>query len=177
VTGRRINSSKGEDGALVEAESARGMPLEYEMMEEPIDEIVDVESAGELRNLDFGWSFQNPACDIQSQVSWTMVKGPRGVMRRTASQTKPRWHCRPSLAPDDKHAPSPTTPSPATNARESLRRVKMENKIQLMGREMECKNNRWDEDRRREGLSIFTVGGWGGIFSGRFLPRDRGKLG
>jgi len=37
VTGRRINSSKGEEGALVEAESARGMPLEYEMMEEPID--------------------------------------------------------------------------------------------------------------------------------------------
>jgi hypothetical protein len=45
------------------------MPLEYEMMEEPIDEIPDVGSAGELRNLDFGWSFQNPACDIQSQVS------------------------------------------------------------------------------------------------------------
>jgi len=67
------------------------MPLEYEMMEEPIDEIPDVESAGELRNLDFGWSFQNPACDIQSQVSWTLVKGPRGVMRRAASQTEPRW--------------------------------------------------------------------------------------
>ena len=91
MTGRRINSSKGEDGAFVEAESARGMPLEYEMMEEPIDEIPDVESAGELRNLDFGWSFQNPACDIQSQVSWTLVKGPRGVMRRAASQTEPRW--------------------------------------------------------------------------------------
>ncbi len=53
------------------------MPLEYEMMEEPIDEIPDVESPGDLRNLDFGWSFETPACNIQSQVSWTLVKGPR----------------------------------------------------------------------------------------------------
>jgi len=88
-------------------------------MEEPIDEMPDVESAGELRNLDFGWSFQNPACDIQSQVSWTLVKGPRGVMRRAASQTKPRWHWRPSPVPDNKCTTSPATPSPAKNAIES----------------------------------------------------------
>jgi len=50
--------------------------LEYEMMEEPIDEIPDVESPGCLRNLDFGWPFQNPARDVQSQVSWTLVKRP-----------------------------------------------------------------------------------------------------
>jgi hypothetical protein len=43
------------------------MPLEYEMMEGPIDEMPDVESPGCLRNLEFGWSFHNPACDIQSQ--------------------------------------------------------------------------------------------------------------
>ena len=30
------------------------MPLEYEMMEEPIDEIPEVKSPGGLRNLDFG---------------------------------------------------------------------------------------------------------------------------
>ncbi len=36
------------------------MPLEYEMMEEPIDEIPDVESPGCLRSLDFGWPFQKP---------------------------------------------------------------------------------------------------------------------
>jgi hypothetical protein len=54
---------------LSKAKSTKGMPLEYEMMKEPIDEIPDVKSPGGLRNLDFGWSFHNPACDIQSQVS------------------------------------------------------------------------------------------------------------
>jgi hypothetical protein len=89
VTGRRINSSKREDGTLVEAKSARGMPLEYEIMEEPIDEIPDVKSPVGLRNLDFGWFFQNPACNIQSQVSWTLVKGPPGghATRGIADQT------------------------------------------------------------------------------------------
>lgn len=95
------------------------MPLEYEMMKEPIDEIPDVKSPGGLRNLDFGWSFHNPACDIQSQVSWTLVKGPWGVMRCAASQTKPRWHCRPGLVQDDKNATSLATPGPKIITMES----------------------------------------------------------
>ena len=53
------------------------MPLEYEMMEEPIDEIPDVESAGELRNLDFGWSFQTlPATSShRSRGLWSRDPG------------------------------------------------------------------------------------------------------
>ena len=82
------------------------MPLEYEMMEEPIDEIPDVESPGCLRNLDFGWSFQNPARDVQSQVSWTLVKRLRRVMRRTALQTKPRSDCRPDPVQNNKNTTS-----------------------------------------------------------------------
>jgi hypothetical protein len=53
----------------------------------------------------------------------------------------------------------------------------MEIKIQLMGREIECKNNRWEIRPEKRGLSKITVGGWRGILSGRFLSRDRSELG
>jgi len=127
------------------------------MMEEPIDEIPDVKSPGCLRNLDFGWPFQNPACDVQSQVSWTLVKRPRGVMRRTALQTKPRWDCRPGPVQKDKNTTSPRNPG-TSNKRNRVVGGR-ENKIQLVGREMKCKNNRWEEgQRRRELQSEFTIG-------------------
>jgi len=77
VTGRRINSSRKEKGALSRQNPLGECHCSTRMMEEPIDKIPDVESPECLLNLDFGWSFQNPACDVQSQVSRTLVKGPR----------------------------------------------------------------------------------------------------
>jgi hypothetical protein len=68
-----------------------------------------------LRNLEFGWAFQDPACDIQSQVSGTLVKGPRGVMRRAALQTRPRRHYRPDSVQDDKNTTLPHNPEPGNN--------------------------------------------------------------
>jgi hypothetical protein len=56
--------------------------------------------------------------------------------------------------------------------------LEIENKIQLVGREMKCKNDRWEESRRRnKPLSVVTIGWWRGILPGRFLPGDWGKLG
>jgi hypothetical protein len=138
----------------VEAKSARRMPLEYEMM-----------GRTDRRNTRcrVTWlssqsrSFQNPARDVQSQVSWTLVKRPRGVMRRTALQTKPRWDCRPGPVQKDKNTTSPRNPG-TSNKRNRVVGGR-ENKIQLVGREMKCKNNRWEEgQRRRELQSEFTIG-------------------
>lgn len=84
-------------------------------MEEPIDEIPDVESPGCLRNLDFRMVFPKPCRDVQSQVSWTLVKRPRRVMRRTALQTKPRWNCRPGPVQNDKNTTSLLSPGTSIN--------------------------------------------------------------
>jgi len=63
-----------------------------------------------------------------------------------------------------------STPGTSINA---IGLLEIENKIQLVDREMKCKNNRWEESRRRnESLSVVTIGGWRGILPGRFLPRD-----
>ena len=61
-------------------------------------------------------------------------------MRRTALQTKPRWNCRPGPVQNDKNTPPFSTPGTSING---IGLLEIENKIQLVGREMKCKNNRW----------------------------------
>jgi len=87
------------------------MPLEYEMMEEPINEIPDVKSPGCLRNLDFRMVLPKP-CPRRPVTGLvdSLVKRPRRVMRRTALQTKPRWDYRPGPVQNDKNTTSLLNP-------------------------------------------------------------------
>jgi hypothetical protein len=132
-------------------------------------------SPGGLLNLDFGWSFQNPACASSHRSRGLWSRDPGGSCDARHHRPNPGGHCRPGLVRDDKNATPFATLGP------EIKTMKSEdgedgNKIQLMRREMECKNNRWEEDRRRKGLSKITVGGWRGILPGRFLSRDRREL-
>jgi hypothetical protein len=109
-----INSNIGKGGlCVVEAKTARGMPLEYEMMGGPIDEIPDggvtwLPSQSRIRMVLPKSCLQRLAAGLAEHWS----RDFRKVMRRAALQTRPRCHNRPDSLQDDRNTPPPITPSP-----------------------------------------------------------------
>jgi len=132
------------------------MPLVYEMMEGPIDEIPDVESPGCLRNLDFRIVLPKPCprCPVTGLVDSGQKTSEGHATRGVADQTPVEMQTR--SCPDDKNTTFLLNPGTSING---IGLLEIENKIQLVGREMKCKNNRWEESRRRnKPLSEVTIG-------------------
>ena len=79
------------------------MPLEYEMMEEPIDEIPDVESPGCLRNLDFRMVLPKPCPrrPVTGLVDSSQKTSEGHATHGVADQTP--MDCRPGPVQNDKN--------------------------------------------------------------------------
>jgi len=122
--------------------SARGMPLEYEMMGEPIDEIPDcrvtwLPSQSRIRMV---LSSKILPATSSRRSRRTRVKGlSEGHATRSVADQS-RCHNRPDSLQDDRNTPPPVTPSPKKTESD-------DGEIHLIGREMKCKNNRWGEGR------------------------------
>jgi len=120
-------------------------------MEEPIDEIPDVGSPGCLRNLDFRMVLPKPCprLPVTGLVDSGQKTSEGHATHGVADQTPVELQT--SSCPNDKNANSLLNPGTSINA---IGLLEIENKIQLVGREMKCKNNRWKESRRKKRAAI-----------------------
>lgn len=122
---------------MVKAKSARGMPLEYEMMGRPIDEMPDcrvtwLPSQSRIRMVLPKSCLQRLVAGLAEHRS----RDFRKVMRRAALQTNTGVTNDQILSKMSGTRLPPVTPSPKKKQSD-------DGEIHLIGRGMKCKNNRW----------------------------------